>query len=219
MASHNILRWRDGRGWLVLAGSSEDSTEVRAQAIGRMAADGGVAYVSLGNYDDWSEKTLADMDDLGAPPGYIVDALTEDDQTLLARLSEAALIVIEDAPDVENLRSGLMGAAASGMQAAFENGAVILAEGWGAMVLGAWVVRPDGAIVSGLEWLADALVVPGITSVGQSEPARIMFNEQPSALAVGIGSGSALAFGPDGEVEPWGQQQVTVALGPEFRSL
>ncbi len=213
MASQNILHWRDGRGWLVLAGG--ESGDVRGQVIGRAAADGGVAYLSLGNHDGWIEAALADMDDLGAPPGYIVDALTEDDQTLTARLSEAAIIVVENAPQVGELRSGLLGAAAAGMQAAFENGAVVLAEGRAAMALGAWVITGD-AVLPGLEWLAGALVVPGVTAVAQSAPAQWVLNEQPGAIAIGIGSTSALALGPDGEVEPWGQRQVTVVLGREF---
>lgn len=215
MASHNVLRWRDGRGWLVLSGSSDNATDVRAQALGRVAADGAAVYVSLGNHDNWSDSALADMDDLGAPPGFIVDALTEDDQTIIERLTEAAIVVIEDAPDVSEVRSALLGAAVQGMQIAFENGAVILAEGNAAMVFGAWVVASE-QVVSGLNWLEGALVVPGVTAVAQSEQAQQVLNAEPAAIAVGLGSGSALALGPDGEVEPWGGRQVTVALGPEF---
>lgn len=213
MASQNILHWRDGRGWLVLSGG--DTSEVRAQAIGRAAADGGVAYLSLGNHGGWGEAALADMDDLGAPPGYLVDALTEDDQTLIARLTEAAIIVIENAPDAGEARSALLGAADEGMQAAFANGALILAEGSAAMALGAWVIAGD-RILPGLEWLAGALVVPGVTAVAQSRPAQAVLNALPGAIAVGLDVESALALGPDGEVEPWGQRQVTVALGREF---
>lgn len=216
MASQNVLRWHDGRGWLVLSGGGDSVTDVRAQALGRAAADGGVAYLSLGNHNGWSETALADMDDLGAPPGYIVDALAEDDQTLIARLGEAAIIVIEDAPEVDTVRSGLLGAAIEGIQAAFETGAVVLAEGSAAMALGAWVVTAGGQVLAGLDWLEHALVVPGVTAVAQSAPARIVLQAQPAAIAVGVGFGSALALGPDGEVEPWGQGQVTVALGPEF---
>lgn len=216
MASQNILRWRDGRGWLVLSGGGEGATDVRAQALGRAAADGGVAYLTLGNHGGWSEHTLTDMDDLGAPPGYLVDALTEDDQTLIARLSEAAIIVIEGAPDVETVRSGLIGAAAQGIQTAFENGALVLAEGSAAMALGAWVVTAGGQVLAGLDWLENALVVPGVTAVAQSAPAQAVLQAQPAALAVGVGYGSALALGPDGEVEPWGRRQVTVALGREW---
>ncbi|GIL14222.1 MAG: hypothetical protein BroJett038_29420 [Chloroflexota bacterium] len=218
MASSNVLRWLDGRGWLVLSGGGGQTGAVRAQALGRAAADGGVAYVSLGNHDGWSERALADMDGLGAPPGYIVDALTEDDRTLTALLAEAGIVVIEDGPDAAVLRSGLMGAAAAGIQTAFENGAVILAEGLSAMVFGAWVVNADGEIFSGLGWFENALVLPGIASVAQSAPSQKVLREYPAAIAVGIGIGSALALGPDGEVEAWGGRQVTVALGSAYGS-
>ncbi|MBC6935055.1 MAG: hypothetical protein DWB42_04380 [Chloroflexi bacterium] len=218
MASSNVLRWLDGRGWLVLSGGGGQTGAVRAQALGRAAADGGVAYVSLGNHDGWSERALADMDGLGAPPGYIVDALTEDDRTLTALLAEAGIVVIEDGPDAAVLRSGLIGAAAAGIQTAFENGAVILAEGLSAMVFGAWVAKSAGELLPGLAWLENALVLPGVTSAAQSELAQNVLREHPAAIAVGVGVGSALALGPDGEVEAWGQRQVTVALGSDYTS-
>ncbi|NWG17357.1 MAG: hypothetical protein HXY41_12040 [Chloroflexi bacterium] len=216
MAGSSILRWRDGRGWLVLSGARGESSAVRGQALGRAAADGGIAYVTLGDHDGWSDHTLADMDGLGAPPGYVVDALTEDDQTLSALLADAGIILIEDGPDVEVLRSGLMGAAAAGIQTAFENGAVVLVEGLAAMVFGAWVAKSAGQLLPGLGWLENALVLPGVTSVTQSELAQNVLREHSAAIAVGIGMGSALALGPDGEVEAWGQRQVTVALGSDY---
>ena len=40
---------------------------------------------------------------------------------------------------------------------------------------------------------------------------------EPGAVALGIGSDSALALGPDGQLEVWGEQQVDVALGPAWQ--
>src|SRR5690606_13987307 len=99
MARNNVLRWQDGRGWLILSGGGADASDVRAQAIGRVSADGGVAYVSLSGAQ--AEKALADMEDLGAPSGYLVDVLTEDDETIQAKLSEAGLVVIEGSASVD----------------------------------------------------------------------------------------------------------------------
>ena len=100
MAHNNVLRWRDGRGWLVLSGWAEAGSEVRAQAIGRTAADGGVAYVSLGNDTNVAEAALLDMEDLGAASGYLVDVLSEDDETIRTKLAEASMIVIESDADL-----------------------------------------------------------------------------------------------------------------------
>jgi hypothetical protein len=216
MARNNVLRWLDGRGWLILSGGGEGSSDVRAQALGRLSADGGVAYITLGTQSSLGEMVFADLEDLGAPSGYLVDILSEDDETIQSRLSEAGMIVIDSSAPFIELRSSLMGAAAQGIQTAFENGAVILAEGSAATVLGAWVLTPDGNLVSGLEWLESTLIVPGVVSITESEAAQSVLNSQTSAIAIGIGEGSALALGPDGEVETWGAKQVAVALGRDY---
>jgi hypothetical protein len=217
MAQNNVLRWQDGRGWLILSGGGEAQSDVRAAALGRAAADGGVAYVTLGSQSALGEKALADMEDLGAPPGYLVDVLTEDDQTIQSKLAEAGIVVIESGADVDELRSSLIGAAIDGIQTAFQNGAVILAEGNAAIVFGAWVLLED-ELTSGFEWLENGLVIPGITSISESAVAQDVLIRQAAAIAVGIGEGSALALGPDGEVETWGRRQVTIALGKEYGS-
>lgn len=214
MANNNVLRWMDGRGWLILSGG--DSSDVRAQALGRAAADGGVAYVDLGGQAAFGESALADMEDLGAPSGYLVDVMTEDDETIQAKLADAGVVVVAGGSDVSDLRSSLMGAAASGIQTAFRNGAVVLVEGQAAMLAGAWVLTEDDRLLGGLEWVENALIVPGLTTAEESPQVQTVLAAQPAALGISIGAGSALALGPDGEVETWGQKQVTIALGPNY---
>jgi hypothetical protein len=209
MASNNVLRWKDGRGWLIRSGGTDAGSEIRAQALGRVAADGGVAYIG-------GEQAMADLEDLGAPAGYLVDVMAEDDQTIESQIGDAGMVVVGSDAPVDQLRSGLIGAAAQGMQTAFGNGAVILAEGWGAAVFGAWVALDSGELTTGLGWLEDGLIVPGATSLAESEPARDVLSSDPSVIVVGIGAGSALALGPDGEVETWGDKQVAIALGRNY---
>jgi hypothetical protein len=212
MARNAVLRWVDGRGWLVLSASHDD--EIRALVLARASADGGVAYVAMGGIE--AEKALADMEDLGASAGYLVDVLAEDDTAIRQKLAEAGVIVIPDGVDALDARDALMGAAASGIRDAFANGAVVLAEGGGAAVFGAWVLLDSRKTAAGLNWLESALVLPGVTSVSASDEAQMVLSIQPAAIAVGIGPGSALALGPDGEVETWGNKQVTIALGRDY---
>jgi hypothetical protein len=216
MAHNNVLRWLDGRGWLVLAGGGDNLSDIRADALSRAAADGGIAYVTLGNQSVEAENVLADMEDLGAPSGYFVDILSEDDETVQAKLADAGIIVIDGSATLDDLRSSLIGAANDGIQIAFQNGAVVLAEGRAAVVFGAWILLELGELTSGLEWLENSLIVPGITSASQSSEVQEVLLLQPGAIAIGIGEGSALALGPDGEVETWGERQVTVALGKDY---
>jgi hypothetical protein len=44
-----------------------------------------------------------------------------------------------------------------------------------------------------------------------------VLRDYPDAIAIGIGPGSALVLGPNGEVETWGKQQVTISLGPGYQ--
>lgn len=202
----------------MLSGGYVEDSDVRAQTIGHIAADGGVAYVTFGNSVETTEVLMSDLQDLGAPPGYFVDVLTEDDDTIRAKLGEASLIVVEAGDDASQTRSALLGAAVEGMQKAFENGAVILLEGNSASVFGAWMLLDSGEIRQGIGWVSQVFVLPGVTAVAQSPAGRAALAEESSALALGIGEGSALALGPDGEVEPWGEREVTVALGRSFTS-
>jgi hypothetical protein len=220
MPQANVFRWIDGEGWLILSGGKDD--EIRANALARVQADGGTVYLAIGgespNMISPTERTLEDMEDLGARSGYIVDIMTEDDETLHDKIAEAGIVVISGGESVAELRSGLLGAAIKGIRTAYEQGAVIFAEGYAAAVFGAWALLDSDKIAAGLDWLTNALVVIGLTSVGQSPQVKEVLKTQPDAVAIGIGAGSALALGPAGEVEAWGKKQITIALGQSYQS-
>ncbi|MBL8154714.1 MAG: hypothetical protein JNM70_11070 [Anaerolineae bacterium] len=216
MGRNNVLRWRDGRGWLVLSGGTDEASDVHARAVGRLSADGGVAYVTFGSHIAEAESALTDLEDLGAPSGYLVDLFAEDDETIQRHLAEAGMVVISVEADPQEVRSALLGAAVQGLLIAYENGAVILVEGSSAAVFGEWLVLPDGSIRPGLDWAQGMAVFPGIVAAAEAPSVRQFLEAQPAGIAVGIGVGSALALGPDGEVETWGLRQVTIALGPRF---
>ncbi len=208
MPSQTVFHWLDGRGWLVFSGGESD--EGRATALGRMAADGGVACVSFADDPDY---LLDDLADLGSPPAYLVDVFGEDDQTVHDQLAQAGMIVVEGGASALEIRGALRGPALEGMQAAYENGALILLEGTGAAAFAAWLLE-DEAVEAGLEWLIGALVLVGVRNAAPD--AKPVLDTQPTAIAVAVMSGSALALGPDGEIETWGQSEVTVALGAAY---
>lgn len=214
MPAHNVFRWLDGSGWLVLSGGDTPESTIRARALGKIAADGGVAYVTMSGDIETAEKALDDLVELGAPSGYLVDIHAEDDRTIQSKLSEAGMVMIEASRSAAAARSLLMGAPIEGIQIAYENGAVVLAEELSTMPFGTWVTLETGDLKDGLEWLSSALIAPGVTDVAAW--ARGLLLEQPSAYAIGIGTGSALALGPAGEIETWGERRVTVALGAKF---
>jgi len=219
MPTQKIFRWRDGRGWLVFAGGADSAGTIRGQTLGKAAADGAVACVALSRDPAAPDHLLDDMEDLGAPSGYLVDVESEDDATLRDRLGEAGVIVItSDAYAADGVRSILTGAALDGIAAAYANGAVVLLEGPVAAAFGAFLLwtsaEGDPQLGAGFGWLADVLVLPLLS------PDEIsgLLTAQPDAFALQLGVGSALALGPDGEVELWGRRQnIIVTIGPSYQ--
>jgi len=206
MPSVNVLRWIDGRGWIVLSGGADD--DVRAMAINRSSADGGIAVIALdGSGDDLND----DIGDLGAPSSYEVDVFTEDDESVENKIGEASVVLVSSAASADGARSALRGAAITGMLHAYQNGAVILLEGETAAAFGSWII----SAAEGLEWVEGAVILIGIQDAAAR--AKLILDAQPTAVALAIESGSALALGPDGQIEPWGNNQVTIALGSAFK--
>lgn len=212
MPTSQIFTWRDGAGWLVLSGGNEPTSAIRALSLERMAADGAVACVSFGNPND--DSILDDLQDLGAPAGYLVDVLAEDDETIRKQLGDAAMVVISWDGDAEALRSNLAGAAIEGLEAAYAQGALILAEGQAASVFGAHLDEDK----PGFGWLEHGYIVPGLESAAASAEVRRIVIAQPQVIVVGPLVGAAMALGGMGTLETWGSRQVTIALGNAYTS-
>jgi hypothetical protein len=212
MTQVNFIRWRDGRGWIVLSGggniTSADTGHVEAEALARIPAGGPVAYIWAAGDIEAADRHLEALIDLGAPTGYLVDVLSEDDDSLRSELGDAGMIILGDGPNLKQLRSGILGAALDGMGQAYEHGAVILGIGQGAAVLGSFLDDQPG-----VGWVEQAAIVPGYEQAGQTERLRELLRKNPDAYGIGIGAESALALGPQGEVETWGKRQITVSLG------
>lgn len=212
MPSTNLIRWPDGEGWLVLSGGgaidSAETGEIEAEALGRVRPGDPLVYIWAAGDIETADKHLAAIEDLGAPAGYLVDILSEDDETLRQQIVPAGMIVLGDGPNVDTLRSALPGGALESIGYAFERGAVILAVGESARLFGS--VMPQAA---GLGWVENAIVVPAYERDGEATRLHELLTAQPAAFGIGIATGSALALGPAGEVEAWGNRQITVTLG------
>jgi hypothetical protein len=216
-AVNDLFRYPDGAGWLVLSGGADAGSLIRAQVLRRAEAEGGVAYIGIGGQT--GDATLEDMEDLGAPTGYHVDVLREDDETLQAEIGGAGIVVIDAEVAVSDLLNGLRGAAETGMRAAYERGALVLFEGMSAGIPGQTVFDETGALVPGLGWLENSLIVAmddDVRSPMEYDAVREALEAQPDLYAIGIALGSALALGPGGAVEVWGKRQVAIALGRNY---
>lgn len=215
MAIIDILHWTTGSGWLVLSGGADAGGEIRSMALSRLKAHGGVAY--LGFNEASADAALEDMEDLGAPTGYLVNIVTEDDESIQKQLVDASMIVIDDSVSADEWCSSLPGAAMNGMRDALDQSAVVLAEGTGAAALGGYILSDEGQFTEGLGWLQKAFILTGVSSPTESEMARKLLEADPKAIVVSIGIGSALALGAEGQIEVWGERQVAIALGRDYQ--
>jgi len=213
MSAQPALTWPDGLGWLILSG--EQSEAIRAQTLHRLKPKGGVAYIGL--RESSADATMDDFEDLGAPTGYLVNILVEDDDQIEAALREVSLIVLDGGENPSRLHDALQGAAIDQLRAAYQRGTVILAEGSAAALFGARWLDERGQLRGGLNWLHGGLILPGVAERdalrAQAQP---MFQDDPHALAVGIPSQAALALGTEGRLELWGDPPVAVTFGPGF---
>lgn len=215
MPTQTVLAWKDGAGWLILSGGNEPTGAVRAAAIEKHTGEQSLAVLSLGADPTVSEAVLNDLQDLGAPTGYVVDLVMEDDETIQKQIAEAGMIVLSSDLPVAEIRSNLLGAAVAGLETAYNSGAVILAESNAATALGAYV--PTGEqVLDGLGWLERSYIAPGVTSASQSAVVQKMMSRYPDVVVAGIDIGSALALSGSGLVETLGSKQITLALGSAY---
>jgi len=212
MPQVQVIRWREGAGWLVLAGGGngdDDTSDIEAQALTKIRMGEPIAYIWAAGDADSADEHLSALIDMGAPTGYLVDIVSEDDDTISAQLVEAGMIVLGDGPKPDALRSALAGATLDALDTAYQRGAVILGIGVGATLLGS-VVENDKP---GLGWLENAIVVSRYGTNGRSEKMRELLGRHGTSYGLGIHAGSALALGPQGELEALGNRQITVSLG------
>ena len=203
--------WLSTNGWLVLSGSADALSEIRARALSRCDANGAIAYISLA--DDLGDALMDDMAELGAASGYLVNLHEADNNDIYERLSSAAMIVVEAEAPSEALLPLLRRTALHAMKAALKLGGLILLEGGAAGTAGQYCLDSAGQIVAGLGLAQNALIAADALSLDDSSRLRHARLQMPDATFVAIAPGSALALGPQGAIETWGGRQVSVSLG------
>ncbi len=221
MSSIDFLQWRGGAGWIVLSGGTslavddahDVELDIEARALARIAYGEPIAYIWAAGDEDEADVHLSLLDEMGAPTGYLIDVLTEDDDTIRDQIKEAGMVILGDGADYESLRKGLLGAPTQAMEAAFARGGVMFGIGAGAVALGA--IFHGAEREAGLGWVEKAIIVPYAEQPEQNALMRDLLAEYPDHLGIGIPTGSALALGPNQQVEAWGPG-ITIMLGREL---
>ncbi len=221
MTRSSMFEWQQGAGWLILGPRSDTQTgpsdAIDSRVLTRGAADGPLVYIWAANDLESADQYLDYVQELGGQAGYPVDIVSDDDETLTEQLAEAGVIVIGDGPHTDRLFNSLHGAAIRDIQLAFEQGAVVYGAGLGAEVLGQWFLHgSDSMPRKGFGWLANAAILTDDGSQAMKEQLQRLLLEEPTAFGLGIGANSALAFGPDGQVEAWGDRHIAISLGKAY---
>lgn len=222
MPRSSVLQWRDGAGWLVLAGGGDfhdDAvSEVDSTVLRRTIADAPLAYLWSAGDIERADRHLEYLSELGGRTGYLLDIVSETTPALIRQLSEAGIVLLADGDHAEKVRSALRGEVLDAIAQAYANGATIYALGRMAAGFAAWMPIPQLGLKPALGWLENALVAAPYTPDDAPKVQKWLHDGLPGGYAIGIGAGSALALSPHGEVEIWGARQVTILLGQNLTS-
>lgn len=226
MGNAGPLRWHNGLGWLILSGGGEleDLSDTHRAAIDAMGDESPAVFLPTASATPdkgrgRGELVMEQIEELGGPIGYVAPIFSRTDASdakNVRRLTQAGLIYLGNGQAhklIEILNdTPTLGALA----AAYQAGAVIVAEGQAACALGAWGLCAEGNAITGWGWLPDALICPAFDDA----PAlRQAIKARPECLGLGIPKGVALALGPENQVQTLSAsgQQVTVVLGHRFQ--
>ncbi len=216
-----LLQWPDGEGWLVLLGGGEyhagDTTAVDRRVIGLADADLPLAFVPVASGSaEYGEGLVGHYAELGGPPGYVVplyDRVAAQERSTLRRLAGAGIIYLGGG-DTRKLVETLQGTVAlQAIQAAFVAGAVVVGISAGAAALGSLAPLPggQGELIPAWNWLDKAVIMPHLDDE-RADRLRSALLAHPGHYGAGIPNGTALALGPEGQVEQWGSGKVTISL-------
>lgn len=205
------ISWLESSGWLVLSAVADPLSEIRSLALGRCNVSGAIAYISFAADD--GDALIDDMAELGAPTGYLVNLLENDNNAIYERISSAGMIVIEAGDDIDRMKRLMTHTVVHALKEALEYGALVLLEGLASTLAGSVLIDGNGDVGDGLKLVQSAAIVTEVGSVSQSEVAQRILLTQSEMVCIAIERGAALVLGPEGHIETWGNNSVTFSLG------
>jgi hypothetical protein len=210
-----ILNRPPGSGWLVISGGSLPDAQMlrvleltdRAGTIIALAP----RSEALAQTEEWLSTWL----DLSGRPGNPVDC--ETGTRLEEEIAEASLILIPDLFPPQVVAQGIgQSDAVEYLLGAIDEGALILAEGAAAEALGEVVEGRDASgetdLTSGLNWIPSTLIQAHFTPSRSPD----LLLKRPQLVRVGLPDGTAMALGPEGDREIWGETPPILTFGSRW---
>ncbi len=225
MPQQGPLRWLDGEGWLVMLGGGDwrkgETDQVDARLLTLANLDRPMMVLLAEGPRLLAEDILEHYFAMGGPGGmaFTLAEMTRDQlqaSEFLTFLQEAGILYLggeNPLPLVHNLHNTL---AFQAMVEGFSSlqGLTLIGEGAGAAALGRWVFtpQPPHQQAMGLGFVMNAIVAPHFTSAKDSPILRALPQLGENLLGLGVPNGTALALGPQGQVETWGEGEVTAIV-------
>jgi hypothetical protein len=227
MPQKGPVRWLDGEGWLVLLGGGDwrrgETDQVDAQLLSVANLDRPMIILTGGGRSSEAEAILDHYTQMGGPGGQAF-ALSEfasshgqlDTPEALTLIQEAGIIYLggEDPFTLvthlhESLALRRIVEGYSTLQ-----GLTLIGAGAGAAALGRWVFTPEPPHqqAMGLGFVMNAVVVPHFTTTENSPILRALPQIGDDLLGLGIPDRTALALGPQEQLELWGEGQITAVV-------
>lgn len=225
MPQQGPLRWLDGEGWLVLLGGGDwrrgETDQVDAQLLSVANLDRPMVVLIAEGSRAEAEQILDHYTLLGGPGGeaFSLAELTRmqlETTQFITLIQEAGILYLGGQhllPLVNNLHnSQALRYIVEGYST--YQGLTLIGAGAGAAALGHWAftAQPPHQQAMGLGFVMSAVVVPHFKGTENSPILRALPQIGEALLGLGVPDGTALALGPQGQVETWGEGTVTAVL-------
>jgi hypothetical protein len=209
-----LFRRPPGVGWLIISGSASPDEQIQ-RALALLEHAGTMAAVVPHPKDiPNAEAALATWVDISGWEGELVDCDSTD--RLEEKVSEAGIILLPDMASPNDYIHAL-GETDAGefLLSALDGGGMIIAEGSAAEALGEAVQaaglnpQPETRVwTPALKWIPGALIQSHFTT---SEEFSIP-SQRKDIFRIGLPDGVAIALGPEGEREIWGERAPTITF-------
>jgi hypothetical protein len=225
MPQQGPLHWLDGEGWLILVGGGDwrrgDTDPIDAQILSLANLDRPMVILLAEGSGSAADDLLEHYTVLGGPGGeaFSLANMNRDQlqtESFIMLLQEAGILYLggeNPFPLVNNLYNTLaLRYIVEGYSTL--QGLMLVGVGAGAAALSRWVFTPQPPYqqAMGLGFVINAVVVPHYTTTENSPILRSLPQIGSNLLGLGIPDGTALALGPQGQVETWGDRQITAVV-------
>jgi cyanophycinase-like exopeptidase len=190
--------------------------QIDRAAIEAAPSDKPIAFVPAANCPpEYGESFLQVYRQHGAPDGYVAPITSREashDAQNLSLLRDAGLIYFGGGDTTELLASMTDTPAVDAVAEAYARGAVVVGMSAGAIALSERGLSLGAGVLEGWSWL-ERILVSVHHDAGRGAAFGGAMREHPDMLGIGIPEDAALALGPEGEIESWGDEELVVRRG------